>query len=633
MTYTISGKVSIGGFDYDIGRMQNAIGNERRYATPFFNMASFITKGINDMESTKKRGMALIDGTHYFDGVYLHFMNMTNAVSRFVTPRPYATSVPVNGSESEHPVIHRNLFGKVRLGSCGVWDKPEQYFGVHLPECVISTGHESWSYKHFSHDGSSVIVGGASGVSSYTRTLSLDEGTEYQAEMYRYIQVDSKNDLHCFYTPVYRSDRLILLVRTVRIRRFGLPWMWEVVAANMFITAYPRITNHGVAPSKHIVHLLDDFFDVEFEVGITDPVATILDHNPNLEESQNYLIAAPFKTSGAHSLYGHNFSWLKMPESYVPDERFYAFTGYTLEDDTFREGDTSPFPALYFYERYMQELPQLVGACAYSASDAMESILPRLENNYLETISEIRTILQPLTWPKTFLAFLRRNVKKSPNAVRDILETVADYNIAYSFGLAPNIRAAMELRDDLLPILEKLTDGSLCGPGTYHGKRVWENLIIIGDDRPVNLRAGTKVSLNIHADSILPYILPADTLGFLPTLSRLWEVVPWSWLIDYGFNVKELLRLIDVSTFQLLADINYSVNTLKIDYHFQPIDCARYNFMTETDGAGYRLFSRYILRNQLPHLGPMHSALYNGERIPPIDILGSLAILRTREIK
>jgi hypothetical protein len=137
-----------------------------------------------------------------------------------------------------------------------------------------------------------------------------------------------------------------------------------------------------------------------------------------------------------------------LPKPAVTDNSFLQYTGCGLSGESYYQ---TPYEhsARNFYTTVERRLPSIVGACAFSAQDAFDSHVPGLENNYIETLMEIREILAPLSIPGDFWRFALKSVKNSKNAVFELLELIASTNISYKFGLAPNIDAATELSTSL----------------------------------------------------------------------------------------------------------------------------------------------------------------------------------------
>jgi hypothetical protein len=202
---------------------------------------------------------------------------------------------------------------------------------------------------------------------------------------------------------------------------------------------------------------------------------------------------------------------------------------------------------------------------------------------------------------------------------------LANANITYKFGVAPNIGAAKELAYDLEGVLTAMQD--LRKAGVSNGSAKWSDIELIPGHH-VSIVARTKIVWEPQLDCMLPFLIPADKLGFLPTLSRVWETLPWSWLIDYAIPIKKTLRLIDVAAFSLVSQIDYSVSTLKVEYSFDHLDEQKGAFLVNGDAAGYRTFLRIVTSDGIPLLGPMRPELLGIPRVPPWDIIGSLVVLR-----
>lgn len=282
-------------------------------------------------------------------------------------------------------------------------------------------------------------------------------------------------------------------------------------------------------------------------------------------------------------------------------------------------------PSCYanFHDRYGRRLPTYVGGCAASSKDALAQYTGGLENNYIETLSEIRQILGPLDTLKAAKVFLTSNYR---GGFLPFLKWLANARLAYAFGLIPTITAAQDLYENLGPFIDKFESGYYTRSQTVHGK--WSQLL--EDQQPfdnVVVTCRSKVRIRPNLDSFMPFIIAAEGVGLLPSLSRVWDLVPYSWLLDTFVDVGSVLDYADYSYFRMLFDIEYSVHSITVRNYYTSADASRFNFrnVDEANPAHAKLYLRYIINGGLQDVVPTSLPL-TSPSLAGWDIYGSVLV-------
>jgi hypothetical protein len=266
-----------------------------------------------------------------------------------------------------------------------------------------------------------------------------------------------------------------------------------------------------------------------------------------------------------------------------------------------------------------------------SSKEAIDKEFQQLEANHLETMSEVADlggIISILKIIKYIGNFKRRPVP----AILQILSVVSDAVLTYSFGLAPTLSSCEELADKAKPLLARLT--SISTPKTANGKFTYE----IPDEFTsefigTRLVCRSKIRYSVNPDSYLSALLPIKSLGLLPTLSSLWDLVPFSFLVDQilhvGSNQEDIESVVSI----LAMNIHYTVNSMCFTYDLTEDDCIVAGIIpdvsVEHDNAGdttprYSIYCRYVL-DTIPVLGPSRLRFHGEVGLP--DWLTSSALL------
>jgi hypothetical protein len=139
------------------------------------------------------------------------------------------------------------------------------------------------------------------------------------------------------------------------------------------------------------------------------------------------------------------------------------------------------------------------------------------------------------------------------------------------------------------------------------------------------VEARSKVVARIHPDSLLAAVLPLKSFGVLPTLSAIWDLIPWSFLIDWATDNGSRLDAVDTSAIFLSLDIAYCVHSLTFIYEFNEDDQYLNNFtVPQGSSAGYKLYERFSTREP-PILTPTRLPVFNEPGIPNFGTAGALA--------
>jgi hypothetical protein len=143
----------------------------------------------------------------------------------------------------------------------------------------------------------------------------------------------------------------------------------------------------------------------------------------------------------------------------------------------------------------------------------------------------------------------------------------------------------------------------------------------------------SKIRFGMNFDSYLPYILPARSLGLLPNLSTLWDIIPFSFLIDKALDVSSALGYIDDTAILLAMDIEYSTHSIGCIYNFTEEDQDKFRFTVEpssysyesTNLSGYKVYLRYSISGAIPTLGPTRISILRSPGITDWFTTGALA--------
>jgi len=212
-------------------------------------------------------------------------------------------------------------------------------------------------------------------------------------------------------------------------------------------------------------------------------------------------------------------------------------------------------------DRAIQENFELLRPSSmFSFSDAISN-MRATDANYVEVLAEGRELFRLFpTLIGITKAFFSRDFSSAKSVVFGIGDLLSSSTLLYRFGLKPTASNASDI------ILMSRRVGAaikaLQSPATYHGKFVYST-----NESPLGafgLVTRTTARINGASDDFIIKALELDALGLLPLSSNLWDVVPWSWFIDYFTNLAGRFSVIDSVLLGLIRGVTYSVHSYTI---------------------------------------------------------------------
>jgi hypothetical protein len=222
------------------------------------------------------------------------------------------------------------------------------------------------------------------------------------------------------------------------------------------------------------------------------------------------------------------------------------------------------------------DLPDLYSGLVLSQNDAMNRSYEQLGVNMLETVSDMMEIKQLLNSFGTYGRFYKKLQTRS-STVPDLFDFLSDHTLLYNFGIAPSIGDAKAITNKAHSIRMRYKDPS--PPAAFRGRHDFSY-----SDFEVTFRS--KIVLKDQSlSSFLSMLLPVRAYGLLPSFQNVWNLVRFSFVADWFFNIDDRLEAIDNSAILLAFDVDYVVSSIKI--------------VSEIPFSDYELYG-FIPRNGMP---------------------------------
>jgi hypothetical protein len=216
---------------------------------------------------------------------------------------------------------------------------------------------------------------------------------------------------------------------------------------------------------------------------------------------------------------------------------------------------------------FLSLLPDLRPSSFLSSSDALNKHLLALTTNHLQTIEHLKDVLSLLPDLVKLPEMIQKIAKGDFTVLKDLVDYITDAILRYRFTQAPTAKSIEEIVGaDVRGFLDNLARSASY---TIYGK----NEFIFPDeqnpyqDGKLVLVTHSKVRISQDLSTAVETILMANSVGLLPTLSRIWEVLPLSFIVDWFTGMNRRLKLVDSQLAYMAFRTDLCVHSYKLVYY------------------------------------------------------------------
>lgn len=314
--------------------------------------------------------------------------------------------------------------------------------------------------------------------------------------------------------------------------------------------------------------------------------------------------------------------------------RVYALIGYNPVTEVYTN---TPHSMLHFRQVTYGLISDILHQAYFAADDALKSHLEFLESNHIEAAAELDSLFGLVSVPgllKSLPTLIKRGNKRLLKLdIRKLVTILSDATLIYSFAIAPSYSDAKDVAARASMFLEKYRNIPLFAEQTIRGTSTLDLPDGLTSMFPgMKVKTRVKMRLGLNHLSLFMRMAPYDAAGIFPTLSRIWDLVPYSFLYDsftgWGKTqdiLESEMRLIavDVDYTQISHNVFWNIpDSLMTEYGFHGIPASG---LAINGNVGYNMYMRYLVKGS-PHMMPTRAPIIQG--LPNWITTGALIVRR-----
>jgi hypothetical protein len=234
-----------------------------------------------------------------------------------------------------------------------------------------------------------------------------------------------------------------------------------------------------------------------------------------------------------------------------------------------------------------------------STSDALDAITDSVDNNLVEAIGELGELASLFPGFGGLFRALEPFVQgRKLDTFLEFVNLATELRLLQKFGWEPTIQLFVDTMPAMVRVanrLGRLADGrEIVGRGTFR----WDFPEGEFGRSTSRLTTHTKVACTGDTRQILASILGARAMGLLPSFSASWDLIPFSFVVDWFVNVGARLR--DLESVALISAMGVKVLTHSFTVESEwtdgelALDNAQKSNVSESLSPVFRVYRREV---------------------------------------
>lgn len=360
--------------------------------------------------------------------------------------------------------------------------------------------------------------------------------------------------------------------------------------------------------ARHVYDAVHDFFvDVEFSPRADTPTlgpnylsASVLSHNWTttyklLDYTASHVIPTdyPWKSyTGDDTAFAYEVSVPHIVRQ--PGAGIGMSTDFRdlLTRDNVKYGNVRDLLS-YFSSEVSEVHGNMLPSAALSSNDCLTQFTGSM--NLFESIPQLKDAFSGLQNVAELFDGIKSVSRGDPSGAQKVIDALAGGWLFYTYGAKPNYSDAIEAQrvgEDIYNRLGEIGDQM---PGHLYGKFYYEPpWKLRGVPGKLSVTTRSKMVLNRSQAVILAWALALDEVGLLPSLTRGYDLIQFSFIFDWLTNLGDRLTDVDRMSLRFAVDISYYVHSFLYKYEIYPDFLARYTCYSSD--FCLTKFERYVSR-------------------------------------
>lgn len=237
-------------------------------------------------------------------------------------------------------------------------------------------------------------------------------------------------------------------------------------------------------------------------------------------------------------------------------------------------------------------------AAFLAASDGLENWKSIISNNSLQNLQHLQDLPGLLPTLPDLPKLLAKAMQGDLSAIVDLIDYVTEAILKFRFQQKPTIDAATEVSHAELE--KRLRQILLPKRFTVYGQFRYdftdsENWF---RDGTLALVVRSKLRVASDASTLVNGLLMADSVGLLPNLHRIWELLPFTFVIDWLTNMNNRIKAVDDQLTWLAVRSLWSLHSYTVIYYPSAESLAHWGLEQYPGGKpfGIKVYTRELTR-------------------------------------
>lgn len=261
-----------------------------------------------------------------------------------------------------------------------------------------------------------------------------------------------------------------------------------------------------------------------------------------------------------------------------------------------------------------------------SSSDALTKHLEALSSNNVENLQQLSDVLGLLPDVSGIAELVHKVARGDITAIKKLFDLISDAILRYKFAQKPTANDLQEIvGTDIDAFLKRL---ARTHRATITGQFDWrfpESQNFMGDGDLV-LETKSKIRISSDISTLVQSCLLANSVGLLPSLARVWETLPLSFVVDWFTNMSSRLKLVDNQLLYMAFRTDWCLHSYKVIYYPSAEELARYNLYSPSSRKPFSI--SVYLREKSVYMPRLRESSYDFLAVthgPSLVTAGALA--------